>query len=165
MRKSWCFKFKEGLLQSTCSRTNFMCWRLIILWNTTDQVKQKSSLKHFQRVSDLMFGGFLKHSELEMLRFSSFQSQAAEPTISLSKTLEEDGSEMVATVANLSHFVFGIVQLCLMSNRVTWRRHKTDNFEPVSASHGAVTTEVVLSESHRLLLLFKVWRRSYVNHA
>ncbi|KAL0897482.1 hypothetical protein Bca101_081443 [Brassica carinata] len=72
-------------------------------------------------------------SKLEMLRFSSFQSQAAEPTISLSKTLEEDGSEMVATVANLSHFVFGIVQLCLMSNRVTWRRHKTDNFEPVSA--------------------------------
>ncbi|KAG2314955.1 hypothetical protein Bca52824_018077 [Brassica carinata] len=105
-----------------------------------------------------------------MFRFSCFQSQAAVPTISLSKTLE--GSEMVATVANLSHFVFGIVQLCLMSNRVTWRRHKTDNFESVSAcmqwiglssnswdtdlwrrhfgtvieAHGAVTTEVVLAK-------------------
>ncbi|KAG2299902.1 hypothetical protein Bca52824_036374 [Brassica carinata] len=127
----------------------------------------------------------------QVIRMPRNDRHAAVPTISLSKTLEEDGSEMVARVAILSHFVFGIVQLCLMSNRVTWRRHKTDNFEPVSActqwiglssnswdtdlwrrhfgtvieAHGAVTTEVVLSESHRLLLLFKVWRRSYVNHA
>lgn len=121
-----------------------MCWRLFILWNTTDQ--QKSSPKYFQRVSDLTFEG------------------------------------------NLSQFGFGMVQLCFMSNREMWMRHKTDFLQPASAcrqwsglsseswdtdlwsrnfgtmieTHGAVSTVVVRSENHMVLLLFNLWRRSCV---
>ncbi|KAG2332655.1 hypothetical protein Bca52824_003835 [Brassica carinata] len=157
------------------------------------QTGMKGKAVHFLTFYAPLWGAILYNdfTYFQVIRMPRNDRHAAVPTISLSKTLEEDGSEMVARVAILSHFVFGIVQLCLMSNRVTWRRHKTDNFEPVSActqwiglssnswdtdlwrrhfgtvieAHGAVTTEVVLSESHRLLLLFKVWRRSYVNHA
>ncbi|XP_033144706.1 uncharacterized protein LOC117133005 [Brassica rapa] len=112
------------------------------------------------------------------------------PGLHLQRTLADNpllwhGSEAVET---LSQFGFGIVQLCLMSNIVTWRRHETDSFEPVSAcrqwsglssefwdtdlwsrhsgtmteAYGAVRTAVVMSENHMLLLLSNLWRQSCV---
>ncbi|KAH0941129.1 hypothetical protein HID58_000766, partial [Brassica napus] len=86
------------------------------------------------------------------------------PGLHLQRTLADNpflwhGSEAVET---LSQFGFGIVQLCLMSNRVTWRRHETDSFEPVSACRQWSGTAVVMSENHMLLLLSNLWRQSCV---
>ncbi|KAG2269641.1 hypothetical protein Bca4012_062662 [Brassica carinata] len=41
--------------------------------------------------------------------------------------------DLAAAVSTLSQFLFGIVQLCLLSNRDTWRRHKTDSLQPGTA--------------------------------
>lgn len=96
--------------------------------------------------------------------------------------------DLAAAVSTLSQFGFGIVQLCLVSNRETWRRQKTGSFQPVSAleqcsglssesrdtdlwrRHSGTMTEaqvfaslaVMLSVNHMLLLLFYLSRRSCV---
>lgn len=96
--------------------------------------------------------------------------------------------DLAPAVSTLSQFGFGIVQLCLVSNRETWRRHMTGSFQPVSAleqcsglssesrdtdlwrRHSGTMTEaqvfaslaVMLSVNHMLLLLFYLSRRSCV---